>query len=206
MERLLYEDVRDLSQIKDLEALRVLCDFLPQRVGSLLSINNLRQDVGVAYATVRSWVEILSQLYVCFLVRPYTTKLNRMVSSEPKLYLYDILGIDDMPRRLENLTALHLLKACHFWTDSAQGYFDLHFLRTKDGKEIDFLITRDKKPWMLVECKSNGKSLNPTVIRFRDQLRTPHNFQLISSGPYHRYYRDENIHVCDYESLFAQLV
>jgi predicted AAA+ superfamily ATPase len=206
MERLLYEDVRDLSQIKDLEALRVLCDFLPQRVGSLLSINNLRQDVGVAYATVRSWVEILSQLYVCFVIRPYTKKLNRMVSSEPKLFLYDILGIEDMPKRLENLTALHLLKACHFWTDSAQGHYELFFLRTKDGKEIDFLITCDKKPWMLVECKSNSKSPNPTLIRFRDQLKTPHNFQLVSTGSYHRYYKEENIHVGDYESLFSQLV
>jgi predicted AAA+ superfamily ATPase len=206
MERLLQEDVRDLWQIRDLAALQVLCDFLPQRVGSLLSINNLRQDVGVAYATVRSWIQALSELYVCFLVKPYATKLNRMVSSEPKLYLYDPLGIEDSGKRLENLAALHLLKACHFWTDTAQGNFELFFLRSKDGKEIDFMITRDKHPWMLIECKSNSKALNSVVARFRDQLKTPHNFQLVTAGPYHRYYPKENTHVCDYEAFFAQLV
>ena len=111
-----------------------------------------------------------------------------------------------MSKRLENLTALQLLKACNFWTDTAKKHFELFFLRTKGSKEIDFMITCDNKPWMLVECKSNSEALNPTLIRFRDQLNTPHNIQLISTGPYHRHYKDENIHVCDYESLFSQLV
>jgi uncharacterized protein len=206
MERLLQEDVRDLWLIRDLAALQVLCDFLPQRVGSLLSINNLRQDVGVAYGTVRSWIQALTELYVCFMIKPYSQKLNRMISAEPKLYLYDILGIVDQAKRLENLTALHLLKACNYWSDSAQGHFELFFLRTKDGKEVDFLIVQNKIPWMLVECKSNSRSLNPTLIRFKDQLKTVHNLQLITGNHFHRHYANENIHVCDYETFFAQLV
>ncbi len=107
----MQEDVRDLRNVQDLSALTVLCDFLPSRVGALLSINNLREDVGVAYATVRDWIQVLATLYVCFLVKPYAAKLNRMVTSEPKLYIFDYLQIDDPGAKLENLTALHLLKA-----------------------------------------------------------------------------------------------
>ncbi len=206
LERLVQEDVRDLRNIQDLSALTVLCDFLPSRVGSLLSINNLREDVGVAYATVRDWIQVLATLYVCFLVKPYAAKLNRMVTSEPKLYLFDYLQIDDPGAKLENLTALHLLKACDYWTDSAQGLFTLNFVRSKDKKEVDFLIVRDKKPWMLVECKSNNKKISPSLLRFKDQLKTPFNFQLVKDKSFHRFDKDNNIHISDYCRFFSCLV
>jgi predicted AAA+ superfamily ATPase len=206
LERLVQEDVRDLRHIQDLSALTVLCDFLPLKVGSLLSINNLRQDVGVAYATVRDWIQVLNALYICFLIKPYSKKLNRMVSAKPKLYLFDILQIENTAKRLENLTALHLLKACNYWTDTAQGNFELHFVRSKDSKEVDFLITNKTKPWMLIECKSNSKALNPTLLRFKEQLGTQHNFQLVSTPNYFRKYKEENVIVCAYEKFFSQLV
>jgi uncharacterized protein len=204
--RLIQEDVRDLRNISDLAALTVLCDFLPERVGSLLSVNNLREDVGVAYATVRDWITVLEALYFCFILKPYSRKLNRMVRAESKLYLFDIISIKDPAVRLENLTALHLQKSCDFWTDSAQGNFELYFLRTKDKKEIDFFVTRDKKPWMLVECKSNQKTINPTLKRFKDELKTPLNIQLVNQTDFHKYNAAENIHVCDYEAFLSQLI
>jgi uncharacterized protein len=56
LEKLLNEDVRDFRNVSDLHALRTLVDLLPGRVGSQLSVNALREDVGVAYATVRDWL------------------------------------------------------------------------------------------------------------------------------------------------------
>ena len=205
-ERLIEEDIRDLRNIRDLRALRVLCDFLPDCVGSILSVNSLRENVGVAYATVRDWIEVLSQIYYLFLITPYSKSLRRMVTAEPKMYLYDSLLLRDDAKRLENMTALHLLKSCHYWTDSAQGRFDLHFLRNKDKKEVDFLIVRDSKPWMLVECKSGKKTINPTMVRFKNELNTPHNLQLVFEPGYYRYDQVHNIHIADYEAFFAQLV
>lgn len=82
-ERLLAEDVRDLRAVSDLAAMRVLFDLLPSRVGSLLSINSLQQDVGVAYATVRDWVTVFESLYQCFLVRPYATRITRSLRAAP---------------------------------------------------------------------------------------------------------------------------
>jgi predicted AAA+ superfamily ATPase len=107
LERLLTEDVRDLRAVEDLSGLRVLADLLPDRVGSLLSMNALREDVGVAYGTIRSWIQVFIALYHCFLVKPYARRIARAIRAAPKLYLFDGLRIpaDRTGARQENLTA-----------------------------------------------------------------------------------------------------
>jgi len=206
LDRLVQEDVRDFRSVEDIQALKILVDLLPERVGSLLSINGLREDIGVAYATVREWTQILEVLYHCFLIRPYIGKLNRMVRAERKLYLYDVLQIENPAKRLENLAALHLLKACHYWTDSAMGDFQLFFLRTKDKVEVDFCITKNKKPWMLVECKSNSRSLSPALCRFQEQLKTEWNFQLVSELDYLKHHPRHEIYVGSYDRILSSMV
>ena len=205
LDRLAYEDTRDIKTLSDLNAFRVLLDLIPEKVGSLFSFNSLREDVGVAYATVRDWVLLSEMLYYGFFVRPYAKDLKRSIRAEPKFYLYDINQIptSQKSKRLENLTALHLLKACHFWTDSGQGLFDLHFVRDKEKREVDFLITREKKPWMLIECKSNGKNLSPHLSYFAQALKTPLNFQLVESADFDRKLPMQKVRILGYEKFFS---
>ncbi|MBN1773564.1 MAG: ATP-binding protein [Deltaproteobacteria bacterium] len=204
-ERLVYEDLRDLRHVHDLQALRVLADLLPDRVGSPLSVNSLREDVGVAYGTVREWVQILEALYHVLLVRPWAGRLSRTLRAEPKLYLYDFLPVEGPGPRRENLAALHLLKACHAWTDLAHGDFALHYLRTREKHEVDFLVVRDRRPWMLVECKSNDHEPAPALRKFSGLLRTRFNFQLVDTRGYDRAYPEHHLRVLDYERFLAGL-
>lgn len=55
--------------------------------------------------------------------------------------------------RAENFVASHLLKAVHWWNDLGMGEFGLYYLRTKDQKEVDFLVSKNGNPWFLVEMK-----------------------------------------------------
>lgn len=208
LERLVFEDSRDFRNISDVNAFRLLIELLPERVGSLLSVNALREDVGKAYATVRAWVELLDVLYFCFSIRPYAKRLRRVVKAEPKLYLYDILRIPDkeLGKRRENLAALHLLKACHYWTDVAHGEFQLRFVRDKDGRELDFLILRDGEPWMAIECKSEAKSPARSLVHFSELLGVKWRVQLVSDDGYERYFAATSVHVIGYERFFATLV
>lgn len=169
-EQLVREDIRDLKNVHDLDRIRLLIELLPLRVGSPLSIHSLKEDLQVAYATVREWVTVLKHLYVCFQVPPYSKNIARSLTKESKYYLYDWLSIEDAGARLENIVAVHLQKACHYWTDTAQGFFELCYIRTKDKLEVDFCILRDKKPWMLVECKSGETNLAPSFKKIQDQL------------------------------------
>ena len=60
--RLVREDVVDLERIEELGALEQLSVRLPDLVGSLLSINSLREDLQVAHRTVSRWLDILEVL------------------------------------------------------------------------------------------------------------------------------------------------
>ena len=131
-----------------------------------------------------------------------------MIHSQPKFYLYDILQIpkSETSQRLENLTALHLLKACHFWTDTTEGVFELFFLRDKTKREVDFLITKDKKVFLLLECKSQSKSPSASLTHYAQLLKAPFNIQLVDIKNYDRKYQLHNIRVLSYEKFFSSLV
>lgn len=207
-DRLILEDSRDFRNISDQNALRALSDLLPEKVGSLLSVNSLKEDVGKAYATIREWIKLLDLLYYSFVIRPYSKRINRAIKLEPKLYLYDILQIpkENIGQRRENLAALHLLKACNYWTDTAQGDFELNFIRNKEGKELDFLIVRDRRPWLAVECKSNDKNISKNLVYFSELTQAPHRVQLVEAKNYDKYYPNYKIRVMDYETFFSTLV
>jgi predicted AAA+ superfamily ATPase len=51
------EDVRDLSRISDIRGLEHLVTLLPSKVGSLLSVNSLSEDLGYSHRTVANWIE-----------------------------------------------------------------------------------------------------------------------------------------------------
>jgi uncharacterized protein len=209
LERIIAEDARDIKAISDLNALLILADLLAERIGSPLSINSLREDLGRSHVTVASWIDILDALYFSFRIPPFSKKISRSVKQEKKLYLYDILRIseDNFGARLENLTALHLLKACHFWTDTGQGEFDLFYVRTRDGKEVDFLVTRDKKPWLLLECKSSESEPSPELRYFTELLRPPFSVQLVGIPDFYKEFPQlGGIKAIGYERFFAQLV
>ena len=72
----------------------------------------------------------------------------------PKFYFYDtgqVLG--DNGAKLENLIACALLKEIHYLADCYGIELDLYYIRTKDGREIDFLITRHGTPLCMIEAK-----------------------------------------------------
>ena len=89
-----------------------------------------------------------------------------------------------MLARHENFVASHLLKAVHFWTDIELGVFDLHFIRIKEKAEVDFLVTKNAEPWILIEVKTSSKtSLSKTLQEFKEHLSCPFAFQVVFDLP-----------------------
>lgn len=173
-DKIVREDLRDLSRLQELSRVEMLASLLPERVGSPLSIQSLREDLEVAHDTVRRWLNYLDELYYFFELKPWTRSIARSLKKEGKIYLYDWTEVDEPGPRFENLVACHLLKACHFWTDTGEGLFDLFYLRDKEKNEIDFLIVKDKKPWLCVEAKRSDTTINHrSTEKFQRQLGNP---------------------------------
>lgn len=173
------EDLRDLTQIRELGLVEQMTMLLPERVGSLLSVNALREDVGVAYTTVQGWISALERLYYHFELRPYAGKLNRTLKREGKLYLFDSTDMTEPGPRFENVVAVHLRKLVDTWNDFGEGEFNLHFVRDKEKREVDFLITRERKPWLLLEAKLTETQLDTSLKYFHERLHPKASFQLV---------------------------
>ena len=173
------EEVRDLSKITDIARIQLLASLLPERVGSPLSINSLTTSLRCAHATVKNWLEALAQVYLIFFIPPYTSSLARSIRKEQKIYYWDWGIHRDEGKRFENFLAVQLTKAVSAWNECGLGTFSLHYVRTKDGRETDFLITNEGKPVLLVEPKISDAHLDKNLVYFKEKTGAKLSFQVV---------------------------
>ena len=181
-ERFFREDVRDLETVRDLTAIETLADLVAERVSSPLSLNALREDLEVSHRALQHWLDVLDRLYHLFLVRPFAHRRVRSLKKMPKVYLWDHALLASESARFENLVASHLLKMCHTLEDCEGFSVELSYLRDRDGREVDFLVLADSKPWFAVEAKLSDATVDPSLRYFRDRLKIPFSFQVVRNG------------------------
>jgi CO dehydrogenase/acetyl-CoA synthase epsilon subunit len=86
--------------------------------------------------------------------------------------------------------ALELWRAINSWTQAGLGRFGLSFLKTKDGAEVDFLITQADKPFLLVETKLSDDNISKAMMMFQNKLMVPA-VQLVNSDNVFRQFKNE---------------
>lgn len=183
-DQLFREDIRDATKIQELAQMELLAELLRNQAAQAMDYQSLAKKVGVANDTVRRWLQVLKSFYYCFSIKPWTKNVTRSLLKEPKYYLWDWSLVDDEGSRHENLIASHLLKAVHFWHDRGLGDYDLFYLRTKEKLEVDFVVTKNGKPWFLVEVKTKSTGLSPALYRFQEEIQAPHAFQVTMNLPF----------------------
>ncbi|GIL18838.1 MAG: ATPase [Oligoflexia bacterium] len=176
--KVVQEDLRDLETVKDTSLMLLLAEMLVLRVGAPLSLKSLEEDLHVSQPTIHRWVDIFSNLYYCFQISPYGAPRIRAVKKLQKVYLWDWSQVEEDGFRFENLVASHLLKYCHFIEDTEGHDMELRYLRDTDGREIDFVVLKNKKPIFAVECKTGDKSLSPHIEYFRERTSIPEFYQV----------------------------
>lgn len=157
------QDLKDISRVAEIDKVENLLFLIPSRVMVPLSMANLAGELEVAHTTVKSWLEQLKRLYLLFPVGPWTRKISRGLKKENKWYFLDWYYAPEGPARLENMVATYLYRVCLAMTDMGYGNFRLHYIRTLDKKEIDFVIAADNRPVMAVEVKSRETQLSRSL-------------------------------------------
>lgn len=69
------------------------------------------------------------------------------------------------------MVACHLFKLNCFYNDTGQADLKLHYLRDKDGHEVDFLVTQKNKPLFTDEAKLSQRALDPGFSRFQKKSK-----------------------------------
>ena len=169
VETYVERDIRQLVSIKDIALFEKFVRICAGRVGQLLNLQSLGNDVGISHTTARSWLTLLQAGYVVFLLQPWHTNIAKRQIKSPKLYFYDVglaswlLGAEDErhvryhPLRgnlFENLVIMEALKYRYHRGERS----NLYFWRDGKGNEVDLLVENglDIVP---VEIKS-GATIN----------------------------------------------
>jgi len=159
--------------------MQLLSELLPSRVGSLFSINSIREDLGVSHRAVTNWLLILEQFYYHFRIYPYHKRSIRSIKKEPKLYMIDWSEVEDEGARFENMIACHLLKFVQFLHEYEGLKTDLFYLRNVEKKEVDFMVTVNTDPWFCVEAKLTETEPASSLFYFKERLKIPYIYQVV---------------------------
>ena len=168
---LIREDVLEFSRLHEINTMRLFVELLRERVGSPLSLASIARDLAVAPATLKRYLDILQALFIVFTVHPWHRNVGRAILQTPKVYFFDSgLVRGDQGVRLENAVAGMLLKQAHFLQDSAGREVNLHYVRTKDGAEVDFAFSEAGELKQLIECKLGDNKPHRSLVRFAAQF------------------------------------
>jgi len=184
---LFREELRDVTRIHEVGQVELLAEFIRQNACQLLNYASLARKIRASQDSVRRWIGVLESLYYCFLIRPWTQNLTRSLIKEPKIYLNDWSLVDNPGIRMENMVACHLFKAVTWWQDLGLGEYGLHFLRTKDKREVDFLVSKEGYPWFMVEVKSSqSRPLTRSLEYFQTRIGAKHAFQVAADARFEK--------------------
>lgn len=188
---ILKQDLIDLENVQQITSMETLIQLLRRKVGSPISYRSLAEDLQCSDKTVKRWLTILETLYVVFKVAPYHRNISRSILKAPKYYFYDTGQVSDDPgMKLENLVACALLKEMHFREDHLGEKWGVYYLRNKDGREIDFLLTKEDKPALMIEVKWNDEERSPNFSLFEKYFTGAKKIQLVKELKKEKTYPD----------------
>lgn len=164
---LIRTDILDFEKIHDFRTIQIVFELLRRRVGSPVSYASIARDVNASPTTIIKYVQILEALYIIFRITPYSRNIARSILKEPKIYFFDnglVIGDDGV--KFENFVALSLLKHVFGKIDYEGENFELKYLRTKDGKEVDFCLTNNNQIVEVIEAKIRDSNISQNLKYF----------------------------------------
>lgn len=144
-------DLKQISNITNLSLFRKFLALLAGRIGQLVNLSSLANDVGVAVNTIEGWISILEATYLVFRLQPYYENYGKRHIKSPKIYFTDtglacrLLGLTTPTEvskhylvggLFENFVIVELKKYILNHSKSAK----LYFYRDSNGNEVDLLI------------------------------------------------------------------
>lgn len=174
------EDIMDFSRINEIHAMKILLELLRKRTGSPISYKSMAEDLQVSPNTVKHYIEVLEALHIIFVVRPFHNNIARAILKEPKIYFYDSGYVDnDEGAVLENTAAVCLLKHVQFLQDVKGENIKINYLRTKDKKEVDFVLVKNGVIEKMIEVKLSDTEAAGSLKYFKKKFVDAKAVQLV---------------------------
>lgn len=148
----LEEEVRREASVRDLGAFLRFLAFAAQASGEIINFAAISRETGVSLPTVKSYYQVLEDMFVGFRVTAYTKSRRKNLLSTPRFFFFDLgvrhaaagltPSIDvvraDPGNIFEQWVGIELWKRLQYL-----GKGTLHYQRTRDGAEVDFVVELD---------------------------------------------------------------
>lgn len=193
----LEKEIQQEQWVRKLEPFRKFLIIAAQMNGKIINRSSIARDLGVDDMTVESYFEILEDTYIGFRLRAFHRSPRRQIREAPKFYLID----PGIKRSLERTTRVPLLPQTTAFGDAFEHWVILEFiklskyfvldwefsyLQTKEGAEIDLIVSRPGQPLLLVEIKSKetvSKEDAKTLETLGNDFKEPTEKWLLSRDP-----------------------
>jgi predicted AAA+ superfamily ATPase len=162
----LYKDIFTFEKIKSPLHFEQLLRLLAHQVGSMVSFNELSQNLAVSRQTIEKYIRLLEQAYVIKRVHAFAKNKRNEIKRAFKVYFIDSgvrnALIDDFDSVQSHHDVGHLFEQFCFTELLKDTNMEIigpriQFWRTHKGHEIDFIIEKGKVI-KAIECKwSNNK-------------------------------------------------
>jgi predicted AAA+ superfamily ATPase len=145
----LEEEIRREALVKDWGAFVNFLRLAARESGQMINFAAISREVGLSQPTVKSHYQLLEDMFIGFQVSAYSKSPRKNLLSTPRFFFFD-LGIRhaacgvtpdrnlvraDPGKYFEQWVGIEIWKRLQY-----TGEGQLHYFRTKDGAEVDFIV------------------------------------------------------------------
>ena len=182
IESVITRDVRELADIRRLEAIPSLLRLVAGQAANLFKAETMSNDLGISTKTVQTYTELLETVFLVRRVKAWRANIGRREVTTAKIYLVDsgllayLLGADEgraagddqvTGKLFENFVAMEIARLVDWASTSATQY---HYRDRSSGDEIDVVLESRAGDIVCVECKS-AATVKPADYRAMAKLR-----------------------------------
>lgn len=171
-------DVRNLTQVGDTLSFLKFMTALASRIGQLLNLNSVANEVGISLPTAQRWLSILVSSNIVYLLEPYYNNIMKRAVKTPKIYFLDtglvayltkwkdkdVLETGNMAGNFfENFVIVEIIKSYY---NNGELRPPVYFYRDKEKREIDLIIEQNGKLYP-IEIKKSAKPTKEMIENFK---------------------------------------
>lgn len=171
-------DVRNLTQVGDTLSFLKFMTALASRIGQLLNLNSVANEIGISLPTAQRWLSILVSSNIVYLLEPYYNNIMKRAIKTPKVYFLDtglaayltrwtdknVLEAGTMAGNFfENFVVVEIIKSYY---NKGELRPPIYFYRDKEKREIDLIITQNGKLYP-IEIKKTAKPNKEMIENFK---------------------------------------
>ncbi len=171
-------DVRSLTQVGDTLSFLKFMTALASRIGQLLNLNSIANEVGITIPTAQRWLSILVASNIVYVLEPYYNNIMKRAVKTPKVYFLDtglaayltkwktseVLESGTMAGNFfENYVIVEIIKSYY---NTGELRPPVYFYRDKEKREIDLIIEENGKLYPM-EIKKTANPSKDMIENFK---------------------------------------